>query len=134
MTGGTYESGAKVVAKSNSFTRAGYTFTGWNTAADGSGTAYAANAEVTMDRSLTLYAQWHKDAEIIEPLPPVDPFDPGPTDPVVPVEPVPPAPDDSTVVAPGGGIVAAGAQSVVLSLVLAGLLTVVGLIALRRRA
>ena len=136
MTGGTYTSGMKVTAKANGFTRSGYTFTGWNTAADGSGTAYAANAEVTMDRSLTLYAQWQKDSEVVEPLPPVDPplEPPVDPDPVVPVEPVPPAPDGSTVVAPGGGIVAAGAQSVVLSLVLAGLLTVVGLIALRRRA
>jgi hypothetical protein len=33
-------------------------FTGWNTAPDGSGTAYAAGDEVTPDGSLVLYAQW----------------------------------------------------------------------------
>ena len=31
----------------NAFTRPGYTFTGWNTAADGSGDAYADKAAVT---------------------------------------------------------------------------------------
>ena len=43
----------------NAFTRTGYTFTGWNTAADGSGVAYADKAEkVTLTADLTLYAQW----------------------------------------------------------------------------
>ena len=42
----------------NSFTRADYDFTGWNTAADGSGTAYADKAEITTDTDITLYAQW----------------------------------------------------------------------------
>ena len=39
-----------------------YTFTGWNTKADGSGTAYAAGAQVkaanTNPSNITLYAQW----------------------------------------------------------------------------
>ena len=39
-------------------TRIGYTFTGWNTAADGSGTDYAPGAEYTADDDVTLYAQW----------------------------------------------------------------------------
>ena len=39
--------------------RAGYTFTGWNTAANGSGTSYTANSALTMPgANLTLYAQW----------------------------------------------------------------------------
>ena len=38
--------------------RTGYTFTGWNTAADGSGTDYAANATFTIYENVTLYAQW----------------------------------------------------------------------------
>lgn len=47
----------------NTFTRTGYTLTGWNTKADGSGVAYAANAAVknltTEDNSIVnLYAQW----------------------------------------------------------------------------
>ncbi len=44
---------------SNSFTRAGYTFTSWNTAADGSGTSYGDGAIYTFGADLTLYAQWN---------------------------------------------------------------------------
>ncbi len=40
------------------FTRSGYIFAGWNTKADGSGTAYADGASVTLTGDLTLYAQW----------------------------------------------------------------------------
>jgi uncharacterized repeat protein (TIGR02543 family) len=36
----------------------GFTFDGWNTAPDASGTAYAVGASVTISSSLTLYAQW----------------------------------------------------------------------------
>lgn len=40
-------------------TRSGYTFSSWNTAANGSGTTYASSASLTMPASnLTLYAQW----------------------------------------------------------------------------
>lgn len=39
-------------------TRTGYTFTGWNTAADGSGTSYAAGEAYTDNAATTLYAQW----------------------------------------------------------------------------
>ena len=39
-------------------TRSGYTFTGWNTAADGKGTAYANGSTIKMDAHVTLYAQW----------------------------------------------------------------------------
>lgn len=42
-------------------TRNGYTFLGWNTQADGNGTAYAAGATYTHDQdggTVTLYAQW----------------------------------------------------------------------------
>lgn len=39
-------------------TRTGYTFKNWNTKADGSGTAYAAEASYTGNAALTLYAQW----------------------------------------------------------------------------
>ena len=42
-------------------TRTGYTFAGWNTASDGSGTAYAAGATYTANAALTLYAQWALD-------------------------------------------------------------------------
>ncbi|MBR6018296.1 MAG: InlB B-repeat-containing protein [Paludibacteraceae bacterium] len=46
----------------NSFTRANCVFTGWNTSADGSGTAYSDQAAITATASskgpVTLYAQW----------------------------------------------------------------------------
>lgn len=43
---------------SNSLTRTGYTFNGWNTASDGSGTAYATGSTITPSGNVTLYAQW----------------------------------------------------------------------------
>jgi uncharacterized repeat protein (TIGR02543 family) len=42
----------------NTFTKTGYTFSSWNTAADGSGTSYADKAAVTDLGDITLYAQW----------------------------------------------------------------------------
>ena len=42
----------------NAFEWTGYTFTGWNTVADGSGTPYADEATYDFDADLTLYAQW----------------------------------------------------------------------------
>lgn len=42
----------------NSFTRADYDFTGWNTAKDGTGTAYTDKANITTNENVTLYAQW----------------------------------------------------------------------------
>ncbi|MFC3799946.1 InlB B-repeat-containing protein [Cohnella sp. GCM10012308] len=67
-TGGTgpsdgeeYEAGeaATVLGNENGFVKKGYTFAGWNTAADGSGTPYAAGAALTMAAAdAALYAQW----------------------------------------------------------------------------
>ena len=42
----------------NGFTYTGYTFAGWNTAANGSGTAYANGATYAFTSNTTLYAQW----------------------------------------------------------------------------
>ena len=42
----------------NRYQRSGYTFTGWNTAANGTGTPYAAGANFNFATDLTLYAQW----------------------------------------------------------------------------
>ena len=42
----------------NTFTRNYYTFTGWNTQANGTGTSYQDEASVTMTANTTLYAQW----------------------------------------------------------------------------
>ena len=55
-----YVSGADAAVADNMFTRAGYRFVGWNTKADGSGTAYAKGAALTMGKSQVLYAQWEK--------------------------------------------------------------------------
>lgn len=38
--------------------RTGHTFTGWNTAADGTGTNYSAGEALTVDSDVTLYAVW----------------------------------------------------------------------------
>lgn len=45
---------------SNGFTRTNYTFLGWNTEADGSGTSYAPGDTYSANAGLTLYAQWKK--------------------------------------------------------------------------
>jgi hypothetical protein len=54
-----YISGATVtVAGVGSLTKTGYNFIGWNTAANGSGTARAAAGTFTISANATLYAQW----------------------------------------------------------------------------
>ena len=57
----TYNTASKLTA--NAYSRIGYTFAGWNTKANGSGTAYANGASVktlttTNNGTVTLYAQW----------------------------------------------------------------------------
>ncbi|WP_126981287.1 leucine-rich repeat protein [Acetobacterium bakii] len=47
----------------NVFTRTGYTFTGWNTSADGSGTHYVDGDTFTTSVNIVLYAQWSLLAE-----------------------------------------------------------------------
>ncbi len=42
----------------NAFSKENHWFKGWNTATDGSGTAYADSAEITITESITLFAQW----------------------------------------------------------------------------
>ena len=50
--------GEETALNTNAFTREDYSFNGWNTAADGSGTSYADGATVTLSANTTLYAQW----------------------------------------------------------------------------
>ena len=73
--------GSDVTLPTSEPTRTGYTFMGWNTASDGSGTSYAAGDTYTLPASdsETLYAQW-------QPIPTTT----TPT-PTVPVEETPPA-------------------------------------------
>jgi uncharacterized repeat protein (TIGR02543 family) len=56
----TYDPGATatVLGNTGNLVRTGYTFAGWNTAADGSGTSYNAGSTILMSSSVTLYAQW----------------------------------------------------------------------------
>jgi uncharacterized repeat protein (TIGR02543 family) len=59
--GANYNFGATVTVAGNTGTlvRTGYTFAGWNTKNDGSGTSYAAAATFTMGpANVTLYAKW----------------------------------------------------------------------------
>ncbi|MFM5968196.1 MAG: InlB B-repeat-containing protein [Micrococcales bacterium] len=50
--------GARNLSDGAGFTKPGYTFSGWNTAANGTGTAIAASASYTPSGNVTLYAQW----------------------------------------------------------------------------
>ena len=47
-----------ITLSSNSPTRSGYSFSGWNTKADGSGTNYSGGTSYTTNADLTLYAKW----------------------------------------------------------------------------
>jgi uncharacterized repeat protein (TIGR02543 family) len=47
-----------LAANSGTLARTGYTFAGWNTAAIGDGTDYAAGATYSVEASPTLYAKW----------------------------------------------------------------------------
>ncbi len=54
-----YASGATVtVLGAGTLVKSGNTFAGWNTAANGSGTSYAASATFAIAANTTLYAQW----------------------------------------------------------------------------
>lgn len=54
----TQSAGTATALNTNSYVRTNYTFTGWNTAANGSGYAYAENAIYAFTTDTTLYAQW----------------------------------------------------------------------------
>lgn len=63
MTSSAHKYDVDKALTANAFTRTGYTFSGWNTKADGTGTAYANGATVknltsTSGATVTLYAQW----------------------------------------------------------------------------
>lgn len=59
----TGDAGSKTVIEQNGFARSGHTFTGWNTQADGKGTAYKPGDSFTLtDKDTVLYAQWSKNS------------------------------------------------------------------------
>lgn len=74
MSSQAIHAGATASLSTNEFKREGYTFGGWNSAKDGSGTTYADGADFTMgSANITLYAQWTAEAS---PTPTVAPEDP----------------------------------------------------------
>ena len=62
MTNQSFTYGTAQNLKANTFERVGYTFAGWNTAANGSGTNYADKASITTltltSSPVSLYAKW----------------------------------------------------------------------------
>jgi uncharacterized repeat protein (TIGR02543 family) len=55
----TYPTGAQAtILGQSSFTRPGYSFLGWNSAADGTGSVYIPTTSVVINSNITLYAQW----------------------------------------------------------------------------
>ncbi|MCR4649543.1 MAG: InlB B-repeat-containing protein [Lachnospiraceae bacterium] len=62
MTSQNIKFNTSTVLNTNSFTRNGYEFNGWNTKADGSGTSYSDAAKIKLNtlnnNKVTLYAQW----------------------------------------------------------------------------
>lgn len=55
--------------RANAFARPGHVFNGWNTQANGSGTAYADGASFPFSANTTLYAQWILPAPYSGPIP-----------------------------------------------------------------
>ena len=60
VDGGSYTIGstATVLGNINGLTKTGYSFIGWNTAANGSGISYSAGETFSISADITLYAQW----------------------------------------------------------------------------
>lgn len=57
-----YAYGAAATVLTNGFTRSRYTFTGWNTQADGKGTSCKAGDSIDVTGNIVLYAQWSKNS------------------------------------------------------------------------
>lgn len=56
--------GTSVTIKNqNTLTKTGYTFNGWNTASNGSGTGYQTDDEISIAGDMNLYAQWTENAK-----------------------------------------------------------------------
>ncbi|SFB73880.1 InlB B-repeat-containing protein [Butyrivibrio sp. YAB3001] len=63
--------GSSITLTANAFSKKGYTFSGWNTKADGSGKTYANKAKVKNlsaknGATVTLYAQWSKNSYTVK--------------------------------------------------------------------
>ena len=86
-----FSAGTTFTLPTNTFTRTGYTFKNWNTAANGSGTTYTNSQSVSLFAGLTLYPQW----DLIAPGVPTVLTDSGNTE--VTVTPTPAAASGTTV-------------------------------------
>lgn len=140
----TLECGIAHLLPNRGFSYQGHTFTGWNTASDGSGKSFTPEASyadlASVNGSVTLYAQWKEDtAPDPEPEPTPDP-DPEPT-PKPDPSPIPDSASDSEAPQPQGdtdtkqaladtGDSSMDAQAVLALAALAGALTIA---LLRRR-
>ena len=58
-------SNATIVGNSGSLTKNGFTFAGWNTLDNGSGTNYTQGANYTGNSNLTLYAKWESNGTVL---------------------------------------------------------------------
>ena len=58
MVDESFVAGTSKALTANGFSRTGYKFSGWNTTADGSGTAYKDGSSAAPTADMTLYAQW----------------------------------------------------------------------------
>lgn len=65
----TQTASAATSLRANAFARPGHVFNGWNTQANGSGTAYADGASFPFSANTTLYAQWILPAPYSGPIP-----------------------------------------------------------------
>ena len=58
MSNQVFTHGTSQKISANTFTREGYDFNGWNTNADGTGTSYTNKQNISITKSMTLYAKW----------------------------------------------------------------------------
>jgi hypothetical protein len=58
MSAQAFTIGTSAALTANAFSFSGSMFTGWNTAANGSGTPYEDKSSATFSNAVTLYAQW----------------------------------------------------------------------------
>ena len=112
-----YFAGSTVdVLDDTGISREGYDFTGWNTAADGSGTAYQAGDSFTMpEADVTLYAQWTPIEEIPDEETPLVPNPPQDPDEEIPDETVPLSPSTGVGGQAGLLLLAAGAAALAIT-------------------
>ena len=61
----TFTAGAAQKLAAKKFSKIGFTFLEWNTAADGSGASYADGAVITAVKDMVLYAQWKSNPPVI---------------------------------------------------------------------